>query len=587
MIKLLKYLKTKEWLLVALCAVFIFAQVWLDLKIPDYMQEITVLVQTEGSLMADVWHAGLMMMLCALGSLVTAIVVCFIGAKISATISFRLKKAVYDKVESFSMEEINKFSTSSLITRSTNDITQVQLFTFLAMQVLIKAPILAIWAVFKIADKGWEWSLATISAVCLLVIILVIVMAFAIPKFKKMQRLTDNINKVTRENLTGVRVVRAFNAESYQEQKFEKANEELTNTQLFTGKLMAVLLPAMTLIMDGLMLAIYWIGAFLIDSASQIDKLTIFADMIVYTSYAMQIVMAFMMLIMVFMIMPRASVSANRINEVLNTKPNIVDGTYDSSNNDIRGEIEFKNVSFKYPDADEYILENVSFKVEKGETVAFIGSTVSGKSTLINLIPRFYDATDGVVLIDGVNVKDYNQKDLHNKIGYVAQKAVIFSGSISSNINFGENDKGEMTAQDIEKSANIAQASSFIESMPGKYDSNIAQSGTNLSGGQKQRLAIARAIARNPEILVFDDSFSALDYKTDKVLREELNRQTKDITKVIVAQRIGTIIDADKIVVLDSGKIVGVGKHSELIEKCEVYKEIALSQLSKEELENA
>lgn len=587
MIKLLKYLKTKEWLLVALCAVFIFAQVWLDLKIPDYMQEITVLVQTEGSLMADVWHAGLMMMLCALGSLVTAIVVCFIGAKISATISFRLKKAVYDKVESFSMEEINKFSTSSLITRSTNDITQVQFFTFLAMQVLIKAPILAIWAVFKIADKGWEWSLATISAVCLLVISLVVVMAFAIPKFKKMQRLTDNINKVTRENLTGVRVVRAFNAESYQEQKFEKANEELTNTQLFTGKLMAILLPAMTLIMDGLMLAIYWIGAFLIDSASQIDKLTIFADMIVYTSYAMQIVMAFMMLIMVFMIMPRASVSANRINEVLNTKPNIVDGVYDASNNDVKGEIEFKNVSFKYPDADEYILENVSFKVEKGETVAFIGSTGSGKSTLINLIPRFYDVTDGAVLIDGVNVKDYNQKDLHNKIGYVAQKAVIFSGSISLNINFGENDKGEMTAQDIEKSANIAQASSFIEGMPEKYDSNIAQSGTNLSGGQKQRLAIARAIARNPEILVFDDSFSALDYKTDKVLREELNKQTKDITKVIVAQRIGTIIDADKIVVLDSGKIVGIGKHSELLEKCEVYKEIALSQLSKEELENA
>ena len=587
MLKLLKVFRAKEWIMVALCVAFIVVQVWLDLKIPDYMQQITLLAQTPGSDMNEIWNNGFMMLICALGCLVAAVIVCFFASKLSAVLSYKLKKRVYDKVDSFSMEEISRFSTSSLITRSTNDVTQVQMFVFMALQVLVKAPIMAVWAIFKIVGKSWQWSLATVIAVVVMLLFFTGLMILVIPKFKKVQKLTDNLNKVTRENLTGVRVVRAYNAEGYQEDKFNKANDELTSTQLFTNKCMATVYPMMYIIINGLILSIFIIGGFLIYNAGAMEKVTLFADMIVYSSYAMQILMSFMLLVMIFMMFPRASVSAKRLNEILDTTPSIIDGSYEVGANDKKGEVEFINVSFKYPEADEYVLKDVSFKANKGETVAFIGSTGSGKSTLINLIPRFYDATEGQVLIDGVNVKDYKQSDLHNKIGYVSQKAVIFSGNINENISFGDNGTGEVSDDLIKQSAKIAQASDFIEKLPEAFEYNLAQSGTNLSGGQKQRIAIARAIARNAEILVFDDSFSALDYKTDKALRKELNKTTKDATKFIVAQRIGTIMDADKIVVLDSGEVVGIGTHKELIKKCEVYKEIAYSQLSKEELENA
>ena len=588
MFKLLRFFHKKEWILVSICIVFIVAQIYLDLRIPDYMQQITILVQTPNSEMSEIWHNGIFMVLCALGSLVTAIIVSFIASKTSATLSYRLKKAVFSKVGSFSMEEINKFSTSSLITRSTNDVTQIQMFVYMSLQVVIKAPILAIWAICKIAGKGAEWSLSTATAVILLLAIIGIIMAFTIPRFKRVQKLTDNLNKVTRENLTGIRVVRAFNAENYQESKFEKANEEITNNQLAINKAMAMLFPVIWIIMDFLTLAIYWIGAYLVENAMGMDKLTVFADMIVYSSYAMQVVMAFMMIVIVFMILPRASVSAHRLNEVLNTKPNIVDGDDSTVNDDTTkcGIVEFKNVSFKYPDADEYVLDNISFKVNKGETIAFIGSTGSGKSTLINLVPRFYDATEGQVLIDGVDVKDYKQSTLHSKIGYISQKPVIFSGTIKSNILFGNENADEINSDVLDKSSEIAQASEFINNLEEKYESSISQNGANLSGGQKQRLAIARALSRKAEILVFDDSFSALDFKTDKLLRQALKKGTKDVTKLIVAQRIGTIIDADKILVLDQGKVVGFGTHNELLNSCDVYKEIALSQLSEEELRN-
>ena len=604
MFRLFRFLGKKDWLYMALSVVFIAMQVWLDLKLPDYMQEITMLVETPGSDMADVWHNGLLMVACAFGSLVSAVIVAFFASKISAKLSYNLKKGIYNKVDSFSMEEINKFSTASLITRSTNDITQVQMFLFFALQILIKAPLIAIWAIIKIADKGLEWTLATGCAVLALVLVIGILIIVAMPKFKKMQTLTDNMNKATRENLTGVRVVRAFNAEGYQSKKYENANDDLTKTVTFTNKVMAFLMPFIFFIMNAISLAIFWIGAYLVDKADMVDKINVFANMVVYTSYAMQVVMAFLMLIMVFMMLPRASVSAKRLNEVLDTKPKIVDGAFngvlsgengekaDVTDNEVKGKIEFKNVSFSYPDASEKVLENVSFVVNKGETIAFIGSTGSGKSTLINLIPRFYDATSGEVLIDDVNVKDYTENALHSKIGYISQKAVIFSGTVRSNIAFGEksgDDSGLSEAEidaKVKRSAEIAMASDFIEKLDGGYDAVIAQSGTNLSGGQKQRISIARAIAREPEILVFDDSFSALDYKTDKALRANLSREISSVTKVIVAQRIGTILDADKIVVLDSGKVVGMGNHKELMQSCEIYREIALSQLSKEELEN-
>ena len=567
--------------------VFIVFQVWLDLKLPDYMTEITQLVQTQGSAMEDVLTAGGMMLLCALGSLVATFLVGFFVARIAAALSMRLRSMVYDKTMSFSMEEMNRFSTASLITRSTNDITQVQTFVAMGLQALIKAPVMAIWAICKIAGKGWEWTAVTGGAVVLLIFMLGSIIGLSMPKYKIIQKLTDNLNRVTRENLTGIRVVRAYNAEDYEERKFEKANTELTQTNLFTNRLMAIMQPGMTLIMSGLTLAIYWVGVYLIDGAQMQDKLTLFSDMVVFSSYAMQVIMAFMILTMTFIILPRASVSAKRINEVLNTKTGILDGTVTGSESYGQGEVEFRHVSFRYPDAAEYVLHDINFTAHRGETVAFIGSTGSGKSTLINLIPRFYDATEGEVLIDGIDVKEYNQEALHNKLGYVPQRAVMFSGTVFSNVTYGENGQNNLENDSVQNAVEIAQASEFVEKLEGGYQAHVAQGGRNFSGGQKQRLAIARAIWRRPEIYVFDDSFSALDYKTDRILRKALKRATGNVTTLIVAQRIGTIMDADKIIVLEEGKVVGQGTHKSLLKDCAVYREIAESQLSKEEIENA
>ena len=583
--EIFKHLKKPEWGGMIVCLIFIVTQVWLDLKLPDYMSEITRLVQTEGSAMGDIWVQGSYMLFCALGSLISAVIVGFFAARIAATLSKRLRESLYTKVESFSMQEINQFSNASLITRSTNDITQVQMVFAMGLQVMIKAPILAVWAILKILGKNFEWSLVTAGAVCVLLVMLSIILIFAVPKFKIIQGLTDNLNLVTRENLTGIRVVRAYNAENYQEEKFENANHILTRTHLFTGRIMAIMGPGMTLIMSGLSLAIYWIGAYLIEAADRMDKIGLFSDMVVFSSYSIQVVMAFMMLTMIFIMLPRATVSAKRIMEVLNTPLSIVDGTKQAPTDRV-GEVEFRNVSFKYPDAEEYVIENISFKANRGETVAFIGSTGSGKSTLINLVPRFYDATEGEVLVDGMNVKDYKQSDLNNKLGYVSQKAVLFAGTVESNIAFGDNGRQMAKLDQVKKAITIAQGRDFVEKMDRTYHSSIAQGGSNVSGGQKQRLAIARAICRDPEIYIFDDSFSALDYKTDRVLRAALRQETKDATHLIVAQRIGTIIHADKIIVLDEGKMVGIGTHQELLKNCEVYRQIAYSQLSKEELEH-
>ena len=585
MLNILKYLKKKEWLMIAVGLVFIVLQVWLDLKMPDYMSDITMLVQTEGSAMNDILVQGGYMLLCALGSMAASIIVGYLSARVAATLSMRLRALVFDKTMSFSLEEINGFSTSSLITRSTNDITQVQSIVAMGMQFIIKAPILAVWAIVKISGKSWQWTLTTGISVVILLIIISCIIVFALPKFKIIQSLTDNLNQVTRENLTGLRVVRAYNAEEFQEQKFQKANRELTDTNLFTNRIMAVMQPSMSVIMSGMSLAIYWIGAILINNAGlPQEKVSIFSDMVVFSSYAMQVIMAFMMLTMIFIMLPRASVSAKRILEVLNTKTKIFDGTTTKSKSDKRGEIEFKKVSFRYPDAADYVLEDISFQVQEGETVAIIGSTGSGKSTLINLIPRFYDTSEGEILIDGINVKDYKQETLHEKLGYVSQKAILFSGSVESNIAYGSGKALEQSAEAVKQAVAIAQGSEFVEAMDGAYKANIAQGGTNLSGGQKQRLSIARAICRKPEIYIFDDSFSALDYKTDRELRSNLKNSTAKATSLIVAQRIGTIKDADRIIVLDEGKIVGSGTHRQLLKDCDVYKQIALSQLSEEEL---
>ena len=586
MLKLLKNLSKKEWLLVFMCFILIVGQVWLELKMPDYMSKITVLVQTEGSSMKDILINGGYMLLCAFGSLVSAIIVGYLTANISASFSKKTRKKIFDKVENLAMEEVNKFSTSSLITRTTNDITQIQMLVSMGLQLMIKAPITAIWAVTKILNKSWQWSAITGVAILILLSVISILMIIVLPRFKIVQKLTDKLNGVTRENLTGIRVVRAFNAEKYQEDKFDKVNNDLTDLQLFNQKSFAIMSPVMYLVMYFLTLSIYFIGAYLIKDALMVDKLSLFGDMIVFSSYAMQVIMAFLMLAMIFMMVPRAQVSANRINEVLETPLTIKDGKISNPKTKEIGTVEFKNVSFKYGDAEEYLLKNISFKANTGETVAFIGSTGSGKSTLINLIPRFYDATLGEVLVDGINVKDYTQTSLHNKIGYVPQKAVMFNGTVSTNVAYGDNGKNNITKDKIKEAIKVAQATEFVEKMDKKYDTHIAQGGTNVSGGQKQRLAIARAVARDPEIYIFDDSFSALDYKTDSVLRHELKKYTKNATSIIVAQRIGTIMNADKIIVLDDGECVGMGTHKELLKSCEVYKQIALSQLSKEELEN-
>lgn len=586
MLKLLRNLGKKEIILAIISLILIIAQVWLDLKMPDYMSEITVLVQTEGSEMSEIIKNGAYMLSCALGSLISAVIVGFLASNISANFSMTVRKKLFDKVGNLAMHEVKSFSTSSLITRTTNDITQIQMLVAMGMQLMIKAPITAIWAITKILNKSWQWSAITAVGIGVLLGVIAILMVVVMPRFKKVQKLIDKINGVTRENLTGIRVVRAFNAEEYQENKFENENEKLTKMQLFNQKAFSVLSPVMYLVMYFLTLAIYFVGASLIKDALMADKIALFGDMVVFSSYAMQIIMSFLMLAMIFMMLPRAEVSAERINEVLDTEITIKDGKIDKDISDERGTVEFKNVSFKYPDADEYLLKNISFKANKGETVAFIGSTGSGKSTLINLVPRFYDTTEGKVLIDGIDVKDYKQEFLHNKLGYVSQKAVIFNETVKSNVSYGENGKEEASEEQIKKAIEVAQGKEFIEKMENGYDTQMSQGGTNVSGGQKQRISIARAIARNPEIYIFDDSFSALDYKTDSILRKELKKYTQDATTLIVAQRIGTIMNADKIIVLDNGEIVGQGKHKELLQNCEVYKQIALSQLSKEELDN-
>ena len=584
MVKLLKKLTWKDFILAAAAFVFIIVQVWLSLTMPDYMSEITKLVQTKGSKMNDILIAGGKMLACALGSLLAAVCTSICASKISSNFSANLRGQVFHKVQSFSMEEIGNFSTASLITRSTNDITQVQMLIVMGLEVLLKAPIMAVWALCKISTKNWQWTASTGVAVVVLLSFVGVCVTVALPKFKKLQSLTDNLNRVTRENLTGLNVVRAYNAEGYQQKKFNDANDELTKTQLFANRTMGTMMPGIQMVMNGLMLAIYWIGAYLISNAQMFDKLTIFSDMIVFTQYAMQVVMSFMMLVMIFVLLPRASVSAKRINEVLDMPLSIKDGTKENGIDGKKGEVEFRNVSFCYPDAEKDVIEDISFTAHKGETIAFIGSTGCGKSTVINMIPRFYDATKGEVLVDGVNVKEYTQKALRNKIGYVSQKAVLFTGSIKSNVAYGDNGTKGFTDDDVKQAVETAQAKEFVDKTEGGIDAFVAQGGSNFSGGQKQRLSIARAICRHPEILIFDDSFSALDYKTDRVLRDTLRKTCADATRFIVAQRIGTIRDADKIIVLDDGKIAGMGKHNELMETCEVYRQIAYSQLSKEEL---
>lgn len=586
MFKLFKNLSKKDLIYTFICIILIVFQVWIELKMPDYMSSITQLVQTEGSKMSDILREGAYMLACAGGSLLSAIIVGYFAANIASNFSATVRLKIFKKVEAFSTSEIKKFSTSSLITRTTNDVTQVEMLIGMGLQMMAKAPIMAVWAVAKILNKGVEWSVLTACCVVILLLTVGILMLIVLPRFEKVQKTIDKINSVTRENLSGIRVIRAFNAEKFQSNRFEEVNNTLTNMQLFNQRCFAIMMPIMNLVMHGLTLGIYIIGAILIQKAGMLDKITLFSNMVVFSSYGMQVIMSFLMLAMIFMMWPRAQISAKRINEVLDEEISIKDGKF-SGNTKEKGTVEFKNVSFKYPDADEYLLKNISFKARQGETIAFIGSTGSGKSSLINLVPRFYDVTEGEVLVDGVNVKDYTQTALHNKIGYISQKAVMFTGTVSENVAYGDNGKEVPSQEEIKEAIKVAQGTDFVEKMDGTYDAHIARGGTNISGGQKQRLSIARAIARNPEIYIFDDSFSALDYQTDATLRKELKKHTKDATSMIVAQRIGTIINADKIIVLDKGECVGMGTHQELLKNCDVYKEIALSQLSEEELNNA
>ena len=592
MLRIMRYLSKAEIGQMLIALVSIVGQIWLDLTLPDYMSDITTLVETPGSTMHDIWVAGGKMLLVSLGSVACAIVTGYIAARVGASFSQRLRSLEFNKVESFGPAEMSRFSTASLITRSTNDITQIQMFITMGLMMIVKSPIMAVWAICKIAGKGFEWTVATGIAVVVLMAAICVIMFFVMPKFKAMQRLTDNINLVARENLTGLRVVRAYNAEDYQEAKFTKANKELTDTQLFTNRAMAIMMPLMNTIMNGLMLAVYWIGAYLIDAA---DLLTTFANMVVFSSYSVQVIMSFLLMSMVFVLWPRADVSAQRVLEVIDTKPLITDGTHTEGEPGKQGEIEFRNVSFTYPDSRKAMLEGISFTAKKGQTVAFIGSTGSGKSSLINLVPRFYDATQGQVLVDGVDVRDYTLKALRDKIGYVPQQSFLFKGTIASNVSYGDKSGSESGSEEagtdadmanVRKACEVAQATEFVEKKDNTYESSIAQGGSNVSGGQKQRLSIARAVYRHPEILIFDDSFSALDFKTDRAVRDALAKEAKDSTKLIVAQRIGTIMNADRIVVLDQGKVVGQGTHEELLDNCDVYRQIAQSQLSEDELKH-
>ncbi|MDD4187823.1 MAG: ABC transporter ATP-binding protein [Bacilli bacterium] len=583
MFKILKKINKKEISLMLVVVLLVVFQVWLDLKSPEYMAEITKLVQTPGSKIIDILLNGFFMILCALGSLAGAIAVGYLVSYVSSTFAFRLRKLLFSKVGDFSMEEIKAFSTNSLITRTTNDLTQVQIFLAVGLQILIKSPLLAIWAIFKVLNKSWEWMLLTAGSVFFILIYIIILVLFVMPKFKKVQEAIDDVNGIARENLLGIRVVRAFNAEDYQENKFTNINNNLTSIQTFIQKMMSTMQPVMHLVMQMLTVGIYLIGAYLISSAGSADKLNIFSNMVVFSTYAMMILMAFVSLASVFIFYPRASVSALRINEVLETESKIKDGYVNRDTSKVKGTVEFKDVSFKYPDADEYMLQNISFKVNEGETFAIIGSTGSGKSTLINLLPRLYDATKGTVLVNDIDVKKYKQSFLNNKISYIPQKAGMFSGTVKENVNYGTSNV-KKTQDRLKKAIEIAQAKDFVENLDGQYDSYIARGGTNVSGGQKQRLSIARAIMKKPEIYIFDDTFSALDYKTDLKLRQELKKHTKEASCIIVSQRIGTILNANQILVLDKGKSVGLGTHQELLKTCRVYKEIALTQLSEKEL---
>ncbi len=587
MVKLLKGLKKRDYALAVFVVVLTCLQTYLDLALPDYMSQITVLVQTEGSAMSEIYTAGFNMLLCALGSLFLSVAVAMIAAHIAANFSFLTRSRMFQKVMGFSMQEVNSFSTSSLITRTTNDITQVQLLVVMGMQMLIKAPITAVWALLKIAEKNSSWTIVTAVAVFVLLFIVSVCLSLAVPRFKILQTLTDNINRVAKESLDGLSVVRAYNAEAYQGKKFELANETLTKTNLFTSRTMSFLMPSIQMVSSGLVLAVYLVGAVLISEAVGLAQITLFSDMIVFSSYAMQVIMSFMMLVMVFMLLPRAMVSAKRINEVLDTENTVIEGDKTKGNTEKQGEIEFCKVSFKYPGAEEYVLKDISFTAKQGETVALIGSTGCGKSTLVNLVPRFYDVVQGEVLVNGINVKEYTKKSLSNLIGYVSQRATLFTGTVQSNVAFGDSDNAEQNLENLSSAVETAKAKEFVQTLENGYEAAVAQGGRNFSGGQKQRISIARAVYKKPQIYIFDDSFSALDYKTDRELRHSLKQECGMATMLIVGQRIGTIKDADKIVVLEEGEVVGMGHHKELLESCEVYRQIALSQLSEEELKHA
>ena len=586
MIKIFKNMEKKDYLIMFAVAVLVIFSVFLDLRMPEYMSKITKLVQTEDSTMNEILIAGGYMLLCAVCSLICTIIVGYLSSLLSARFSRTIRRKIFEKVESFGIAEIKKFSTASLITRTTNDVSQIEMLLAMGLQLLVKAPVTAVWALLKIIGKSGDLTLVTALGVVIIVVTNMIIIMIVSPRFEKIQKLTDKINGVVRENITGIRVIHAFNAEKFSENRFNNVNEKLTSIHLTITKTFALMDPVMTFVMHFQSLGIYMVGAYLIINAGMMDKINLFSNMVVFSSYGIQVIFSFLMLTMIFMFLPRAKVSAERINEVLESDISIISGKFKGKTSET-GTVEFKDVSFKYPDADEYLLKNISFKVNKGETIAFIGSTGSGKSTLINLVPRLYDATDGVVLVDGVDVKEYDLHELNNRIGYIPQKAVMFTKTVEENVAYGDNGKEKPSLEKVKEAIKIAQGKSFVEKMEDQYESHIARGGTNISGGQKQRLSIARAIARDPEIYIFDDSFSALDYQTDLKLRQELKKYMKDATTMIVAQRIGTIMNADKIVVLDKGECVGVGTHKELLKTCDVYKEIALSQLSEEELANA
>lgn len=584
MLKILKYLNKKQWILFVISAILIVGQVFVELQIPSFMEKITYELQQSTISMNAILLNGGFMLLCALSGVILSVIIGFFAAKIGAKLSQNLRNQVYDKVNTFSPSEMHKFSVASLITRSTNDITQVQRTLSMGLQVCIKAPTMAIFAIIKIANKSWQWTLSTGIAVAIILVTVVLLMGLCLPKFKRIQKQIDALNKITRENLTGLKVIKAFNAEEYEENKFDKVNEDLTKTNVYTSTALSFFQPTLFAVLDALSIAIYVIGAVLISNASSVlVSQQLFSDMVVFYSYASMIISSFMMMIMICMMIPRAQVSAKRIMEVLNTNPSIVDGkgVIPSS----QGTIKFENVSFSYADAKEPVLKNINFEVNKGESIALIGATGSGKSTIVQLIPRLYDATAGAVYVDGENVKDYKLEQLYDRIGYISQKAVLFSGTVESNVNLGEVNGEKVTAKQTEDAIRQSQSQTFVENLNGTYKAEVYQGGSNFSGGQKQRLSIARALSRKPEILIFDDSFSALDYQTDKTLRQTLKEEFKDTTTIIIAQRVGTIKNCDKILVIDNGEIVASGKHNELLKTCPLYKEIALSQLSKEELD--